>query len=219
MSITTADALTPIQVDQLNSTITMKPNPTTGEKFGTLLADLVDDVATLDAAMPFDAFTPVAAAGDRITNTAVGTAFATTITTAVGYFAVGTQADVEFNVLVVEGNVADALALALQIDGGPLVEVAAFDVTNEGGDAIALTCQVRCGLAGASGSISVTAKAVRTLAAGTTVVVERAYINDAFDTTATHVFRVLATWSNASTDNKADLRQAFITKRLAAAVT
>lgn len=187
------------------------------------IPDAADDVQTaltgLDAAMPFDVFTPVAAAGDRITNTAVGTAFATTITTAVGYFAAGTEATIEFEILAVQGNAADTLALELQIDGGAIVTVAAFDVTDVGGDVAALSCQIRCGAAGASGSVAINAKSVRTLAAGTTVVVERAYINDTFDTTATHVFRVLATWSGASTDNKADLRQAFITKRLAAAVT
>jgi hypothetical protein len=173
----------------------------------------------LDAAMPVDALTALAAAADRITNTAVGTAFATTLTTAVGYFAVGTESTVEFDVLVVEGNAAETLTLEMQLDGNPIVTTAAFDVTDLGGDFIRLSCSLRCSGAGASGVVSYAATSNRTLAAGTNALVTTSGFNAAFDTTATHVFRVLATWSGASTANKADLRQAFITKRLAAAVT
>lgn len=187
------------------------------------IPDAADDVQTaltgLDAAMPVDAFTPLAAAADRITNTDAATPFATTITTAIGYFAEGTQADVAFNVNVVQGNGANTLTLALQLDGGDTVQVAAFDVTDGGGDNISLTCQVRCGAAGAVGSAFVSARAVRTLQTGTTAVTEGVFLDDAFDTTATHVFRVVATWSAVSADNKVDLRQVFLTKRLAAAVT
>lgn len=45
MSLTTTDALSPLQIDQLNSSITMKPNSTTGEKFGTIFAEAVADIA------------------------------------------------------------------------------------------------------------------------------------------------------------------------------
>lgn len=187
------------------------------------IPDAADDVQTaltgLDAAMPVDAFTPLAANADRITNTAVGTAFATTLTTATNYFAVGTEATVEFDVLVVEGNAADTLALQLQLDGNPIVSTAAFDVTDLGGDFIRLSCSLRCSADGATGDVSFAASSNRTLAAGTNVLVSTSGFNDSFDTTATHVFRVLATWSAADPANKVDLRQAFITKRLAAAVT
>lgn len=187
------------------------------------IPDAADTVSAaldgLDAAMPVDALTALAAAADRVTNTAVGTAFATTITTAVGYFAAGTEATVEFDVLVVGGNAADTLALELQLDGNPVVATAAFDVTDLGGDFIRLSCSLRCSTSGASGVVSFAASSNRTLAGGTNALVTTSGFNAAFDTTATHVFRVLATWSAADPGNIVDLRQAFITKRLAAAVT
>ena len=68
------------------------------------------------------------------------------------------------------------------------------------------------------GVVSFAASSNRTLAAGTNALVTTSGFNAAFDTTATHVFRVLATWSAADPGNIVDLRQAFITKRLAAAV-
>lgn len=49
MSLTTTDALSVTQIDQLNSSITMKPNSTTGEKFGTLFAEVVTDVVAQQA--------------------------------------------------------------------------------------------------------------------------------------------------------------------------
>lgn len=49
MSLTSADALSVTQIDQLNSSVTMKPNSTTGEKFGTLFAEVVTDVVAQQA--------------------------------------------------------------------------------------------------------------------------------------------------------------------------
>lgn len=176
-------------------------------------------VQGLNDAMPVDVFTPLAAAADRVTNTAVGTAFATVLTTAANYFAVGTEATVEFDVFVVGGTGAHTLELALQLDGNAVVTTAAFDVTDAGGDFIRLSCSLRCSAVGVTGVVSFAASSNRTLQAGTNALVTTSGFNAAFDTTATHTFRVLATWSNADVGDIVDLRQAFLTKRLAAAVT
>lgn len=144
-----------------------------------------------------------AAAADRITNTTVATAFATTKTVDVSELRVGDRLQIRACVLAVSTNSTDTLATALKIGSVTLASSPATDVANN--DLITYFGEVEIKATGASGYIqgfiTGSLKFGSTLSTGPVVVGP----SQAIDLSADLSVTVVATWSVASASNQADL--------------
>lgn len=187
------------------------------------IPDAADDVKAaldgLDAAMPVDGITAVAATVDRLENLGAGvaTAFSNTITTAANELQDGDELYVEMFAHVVSANGADTFLFTMELDGAaPIIATAAWDAS--GDDTALLKCRMRVYSSGATGYVTFEGEAIRQIAGGGSAVTKACGHNAAFDTTAIHTFRLKLTNSAQSANNKADFRAKFKTKRNAKAV-